>query len=307
MKLFGIMVIFLVLQTAFVFSGGGKESSGDAAGNTGAQASPNFNPSGYPIVKEKINITCIKEGTMQRNPRILWEEIEKLTNIHVDILNIESQQFATFMAAGEWPDFFHDRLKASFINDHGIIGNRFADYNEYLQYMPNLAKLFSEDPKDKKISTESNGKIYQLPRWSYSVTDTMARFYFRSDNLKKYNVAVPKTIDEFYYALVTLKRATGAAHWVEKINDIELWFYPSFGTSLEPDFDSGSGNKVIFNRTSDQYKRFLQFLNKCYAEGLLHKEFLTLDNATRLQMCKSGAATFWDGTIQSTVLADFPS
>ena len=63
----------------------------------------------YPISEETITITGMvvgrepnKEGKMTR---ILWDTIEEYTNIHVEWVNLESQDaVATYLASSEWPD-----------------------------------------------------------------------------------------------------------------------------------------------------------------------------------------------------------
>jgi putative aldouronate transport system substrate-binding protein len=235
-----------------------------------------------------------------------------VTNIHVDFFGIEPQQLPTFMAAGQWPDFFHSNLNKSYINDHGILGGQLVDFNQVLQYMPNLQRAFADYPFSKKSVTEMNGAMYQIPDIENTATSTLARFYVRTDNLKKNGLAMPQTIDQLYDALVALKKATGNPHLLDTIGSLELFLYPSFGDSLEVDFDAGAQNRVVFNRTSEQYKRFLSFLRKCYVDGLLHRAFLTLDETTKLQMGKQGLFSFGGGGgggggIANLSLEDFPS
>jgi putative aldouronate transport system substrate-binding protein len=299
--------LFLVILVLCGFAGCKKEA---ASGSGAVVENANFNPTGYPIVKEKINLRAAVLAVINNNPRKLWQRTEEVGNIHVDIFGVDPQQVSTFMAAGDWPDFFISNLNTAYINDHGIMGNQLVDYNTLLQYMPNLQECFEDYPLSKKVMTELNGAIYQLPYIEMQVTAAnWGRFYARTDILRKYGVQIPSTIDELYNAMVTLEKATGNAPWLpNSIADVELFIYPSFGSSVETDFDSDAQNKVIFNRTSEQYKRFLQFLNKCYAEGLLHHEFFTLDAATKLQMGREGVFAFGNGApIENLSLADFPS
>jgi putative aldouronate transport system substrate-binding protein len=269
----------------------------------------NFNPTGYPIVKEKITLRAAVLSVINNNPRKLWQATEEVANIHFDIFGVDPQQLSTFMAAGEWPDFFISNLNSTYINDHGILGNKLVDYNTLLQYMPNLQKCFEDYPLSKKVMTELNGAIYQMPYIEIQVTAAnWGRLYARTDNLRKYGLSIPLTIDEFYNTMVALKKATGNAPWLSIMDYIELFIYPSFGNSVETDFDSDPQQKDIYNRASEHYNRFLQFLTKWYTEGLLHHEFFTLDAATKLQMGKDGVFAFGDGaSIESLDLKDFPS
>jgi putative aldouronate transport system substrate-binding protein len=284
----------------------GSCSPKQAAGGT--SAAPAEISTGYPISREKINLTCAITGyAINSNPRLIWEKLEELTNIHVEFFGIEAEQLAPFMAAGEWPDFFHNPLAASYINDYGIMGNQFVDYNTVLPYMPHLVKAFEDYPASRKLITETNGAIYQLPVYEKSATVNWARFYYRKDNLRQLNLKVPETIDEFYDTLVALKNAFGTAPMVVVMDYIELWFFPSFGDSPDAEFGADAADRVVFNRTSEQYKRYLTFINKLYREGLLHREFLTLDAATQLSMAKQNQMTFAVTPFQNLVIEDFPS
>lgn len=48
----------------------------------------------------------------------------------------------------------------------------------------------------------------------------------------------------------------------------------------------------MYNFMSDQYKRYLEFSNKLYEEGLLESEIFSIDPATTQARVKSGEAAF---------------
>ena len=264
----------------------------------------------YPIVSEPITVTGLVAGGSVGEERILWTELEKLTGIHVDWMAVESDSMAVFMAAGNWPDFFHFSMSSAFINDYGILGGMFVDYNEHLDEMPNFVQALEDYSELRKAITETNGAIYQLPYIEESATTCQARFYYREDTLRDAGCEVPTTTEEFYDVLVKLKEYNdGAAPLIAVVNGnyFEPFMYASFGPSRSADFeDDGEGN-VVFNRTSEQYKLYLEYMNRLYAEGLLHQEFLTMDNTTRLSLAQAGLGVFMDGVGQSLTEADFAS
>lgn len=108
MKRFVLILAVCILVPGLTFAGGGREKSPAPTVNA------NFNPTGYPIVKDKISIRAAVLQVINRNPRKVWERVEEITNIHVDFFGIEPQQLPTFMAAGLWPDFFHSNLNKSY-------------------------------------------------------------------------------------------------------------------------------------------------------------------------------------------------
>ena len=266
----------------------------------------------YPLVEEPITVTGVvihAEGAGE--PRLTWTALEEVTGIHVDWTAVESDAFAVYLAAGEWPDFFHNTMEAVHINDYGVLGEMFVDYTQYLDIMPNLSKTFEEYPDARKVVTETNGAIYQLPYIEESATTTTARVYYREDVLDKFGLAVPTTTEEFYDVLVALKENNGgAAPLITNVYSgsyFEPFMYASFGPSRDPDFEDDGSGAVVFNRTSDQYKHFLEYMNRLYAEGLLHQEFLTLDGTTSLSLAQEGLGVFMDGIAHSLTEADFES
>ena len=266
----------------------------------------------YPLVEEPITVTGVvihAEGVGE--PRLTWTALEEVTGIHVDWTAVESDAFAVYLAAGEWPDFFHNTMEAVHINDYGVLGEMFVDYTQYLDIMPNLSKTFEEYPDARKVVTETNGAIYQLPYIEESATTTTARVYYREDVLDKFGLAVPTTTEEFYDVLVALKENNGgAAPLITNVYSgsyFEPFMYASFGPSRNPDFEDDGSGAVVFNRTSDQYKHFLEYMNRLYAEGLLHQEFLTLDGTTSLSLAQEGLGVFMDGIAHSLTEADFES
>ncbi len=265
----------------------------------------------YPLVSEPVTVSGLIEKESVGNERILWKELEKLTGIHVEWTAVESDSMPVFLAAGNWPDFFHFTLDSAAINDYGILGGKFVDYNAHLDEMPNFVQSLADYSELTKAITETNGAIYQLPYIEESATTCQARVYYREDTLRDAGCEMPTTTEEFYEVLKKLKEYNnGAAPLIVSIfsgSYFEPFMYASFGPSRVPDFeDDGEGN-VVFNRTSEQYKRFLTYMNQLYKEGLLHQEYLTLDGTTRLSLAQEGLGVFMDGTAHSLTEGDFKS
>ncbi|MEN6316741.1 MAG: DUF3502 domain-containing protein [Clostridiaceae bacterium] len=263
-----------------------------ASGDTSSQEK--YTPS-YPIVADKISVkgAVIGENIDISQPRLVWQKLEEITNIHVDWEVVSKDALAVFLASNNWPDFFQrtwDPINNTYINDYGVMGGRFANYQDYLQYMPNLQQTFKDYPDARKVVTETNGAIYQLPYIGKDCTAVVARMYYREDTLKAAGCQVPATVDEFHDVLAKLKEYNkGAAPLAD---DREQFLWASFGTGKNLDFEDDGTGKVIFNRISEQYKLYLKYMNQLYSEGLLHKEYLTLDNATKLSLAAEGLIVF---------------
>ena len=257
----------------------------------------------YPLVDEPITIKGVyfQDNADLSQTRIVWDELAKLTGITVEWQVVPNDQKAVFIAAGEWPDFFHNGFDSVTCEEYGVMAKKLVNLNDYADVMPHMNAMFDIYANSCKTVMSSDGGIYQLPRFTDSTTDANCRWHFRYDLLEKAGVAIPTTIDEYYNVLVALKNMTGGAPIADNLvprhgyqnTALGEWFhYAAFGTSTNPNFDDAGDGTVIYNRTSEQYRRYLQFMNKLYAEGLLHQEYLTLDNTTKLSMIQEGTLVF---------------
>ena len=113
----------------------------------------------YPIVSEPITVKGLVVGrsTNTRTDRIVWNKVSEVTGINIEWECIDEDALATYLAGSDWPDFIHYNLSSSLVNDYGVVGGRFVNYNDYLDYMPNLQAAMEKYPLMKKASTQSNG------------------------------------------------------------------------------------------------------------------------------------------------------
>ncbi len=267
---------------------------------------------GYPVVSSPITVKGVVVAADMTYPRTVWQDVEKVTGVKFEFENIEKDAAAVYIAAGNWPDFFHCSMDNSQINDYGVTGKKFANYKDYLDLMPNLQQTFKDYPGARKIVTETNGEIYQLPNLEESATVVTSRLYYREDVLKAAGQKVPTTTEEFYNVLKALKKYNdGAAPLVCSIYEtgyVGSLLYASFGPETNSDFEEDSNKKVQYNRLGDQYRHYLAFINKLYKDGLLHQEYLTLDGATQKSLAQAGKTVFMDGTAgHSLKESDFAS
>ena len=315
-----IVIVLLCGCTSF----GNKPGSGTAdetgsadTAQSGTEASASAGTAGeaslYPITKEKITVKAmIIPGTLanEDNKKILWDRIEDLTNIHLEPVTIEAEQKSVYLASGDWPDFFYTPLTNSEVNSYGVEGKMLVDYRDCLDSMPNLAACFEKYPTSKKVVTNTDGTIYQLPMVNIASTSTTARPHYREDILNELGLKVPATTDEFHDVLAAIKKAKGIAPLVTDMNGgYEFFLFAAFGeatncggpaaatssstnTNINPGFDSIDGKTVVYTRTTDQYRHYLEYVKKLYSDGLLYKEFLTLNRATMDAMAQDGTSIF---------------
>src|SRR5699024_11038212 len=146
----------------------------DKTDKTTTQKEPddNFNKTMMPIVDESITIEFMTGKSpitaSDYNEVLVWEEYEKMTNIHIDWGLVPNEGLAEkrniSLGSGDYPEAFYSaNFQNSDILKYGSQGV-FMEMNDLIDnYMPNLKKIFEEYPEIKKAITFPDGSIYSLP------------------------------------------------------------------------------------------------------------------------------------------------
>lgn len=282
-------ILAAVLVVSLTACGGDKKEASEKESGK-PQVVENYVPT-YPIVDEEITITGLVVGADRTTSedRLVWQKVEEVTGINIEWEFVDQEALATRLAGGDWPDFFLTSFDDAIVNDYGITGGRFVNLLDYIGYMPNLAKAYEDYPDAKKASTELNGEIYEFVGISSAVTGVYVKPFYRTDLMNKAGVTeAPKTITEFKDTLSAVKKYTGKAPWIARINQEQNYWtlpvYSAFGTSDQMRFDVDKDGNVVFMRTSEQMKNYYKFMHELYSEGLIHPESVTIENNTRNEL-----------------------
>ena len=274
-------------------SSAGTDSKADASSQTETKTD-------YPIVKDKITVSGVVFGSQKTNTRITWDTIEEVTNVKVDWKIVPTDQQAVYISAGDWPDLFHGGFDDTLIEEWGVLAKKIVNYEDYADAMPYLQQTYKdyENYYAKKRCMASNGGIYKLLKIDNGATSSIVRMHYNASLLEEYNLKAPTTVDEFHDVLVTLKEKLGNAPYADNVSahiwgsNGDYYFFSAFGPATSPDFYADANGKVVYDRDSDQYRYTMQYLNRLYAEGLLDKEYLTMDNSTKASMINDRKLAF---------------
>ena len=305
-------LLSLVLAAIMVVSvcACGTTSSDDANGSGRVQVE-NYVPT-YPIVEEPITITALVVGQDMsvQNTRILWDEVAKYTNIYIEWENIDIDAYSTRLASGQWPDLIAKNMGQTATYDYGVLGGKFVNYMDYLDIMPNFKAAIEEYPEILAYATQLNGEVYNLFRISgNSATSVSCRPHYRKDVLAAAGVTEePTSIEEFYDALVKCRDFYGVPNYIHDKNETSSYtqsLFGAFGDLTQLDYSDDGTGTIVFPRETEQYKEYVKFLHKLHAEGLMHKEYLTLESAAILKLVQGGNIAFFpQGAAQSLTLDD---
>ncbi|WP_078393555.1 extracellular solute-binding protein [Shouchella patagoniensis] len=301
-------ILFSVLALAFV---AGCSNSGEDAGSTEESTNAELvNESGFPIVKEPIELTFFT-GKSEPNSNnfeetYVWSTYEDMTDIKVDFqLNAFdglSERRNLVLTSGDYPDAFYSaRLSSSDLATYGEQGILIPLDDMIEEFAPNFHAALEKHPDMRKGLTMPDGHIYSFP--SYYTPDFLPMLigvplWINDEWLEEVSMDRPTTTDEFYEFLKAVKDnpnlADGEAIPFSGTNITEIrgqlqgaWGFGTRGVGHKfIDVDPGTDDLRFF-RTEDKYKEFLEYLHKLYSEELIDHEVYTHDGS---QLLAKGAA-----------------
>ncbi len=153
------------------------------------------------------------------------------------------------------------------------------------EYAPNITKHLEEDVPYANVAYSPDGAIYNIPVKTNGI-NVASHLFINAEWLKALDMEMPTTIDEFYAYLkavkendvngngdpndeIPLMQRGSSVTYMASHSTIMCAFTP---TQRYGDFFFDENGQVYFQPTANGYREALQFLAKCYAEGLLYKE-----------------------------------
>ncbi len=281
-----VAIASLLLATSLLAACGGDTGKADTKSDVKVEAT------GMPIVKEKIKMTMMAPGLGQTE----WDDLasakalEELTNIDFDYITPPDTDFLTKLnlafASDELPDVIFGaggKLTNAQQADYGSQGRLIPLEDLIDEYAPNLKAILDKHPEFRKSITAPDGHIYSLPRLYPEETSNpiyISPLWYNGEWLEKLGIKeLPKTTDELYDLLVRFKNEDPNGNGKQdeiplsdgnKLLIIRMWLMPAFGMKAQG-IEEVDGT-VRYAAASDNYKEYLEFLHKCYEEGLLDKE-----------------------------------
>lgn len=300
----------------------GTESSGQAgnvsqSGETGS----NFNETGLPIVNEPVSFRVMipqapnsKKSIMERP---IFDKLQEETNVVMEweeIANSAWQEKVNIaINSGDLPDaILAGSIDASVMSE-SIAAGLVVSWDEYMQYSPQLEKMYEIYPIAKKATEyQGDGKHYYYPGIiPKEEAECRAPLFINTQWLEKLNLEVPTTTEEFYNVLVAFKtqdpNGNGQADEIPMLANNTF-----FGFSLldflgpwdmmgikNPAATTIRDGKLDFNPVNPNFRTAMEYFHKLYAEGLISAECLTMDGKTSQALCAQdppvvGASIDWD-------------
>lgn len=184
------------------------------------------------------------------------------------------------MASNTLPDVF---------DTHGWAKVRYGKYLADLKDLPWASNL-TDTIKD--VITDSSGKVYCLP-----MVTAMDGFIYNADILKKYNIEVPKTVDQLTAAAVEIKQKSNGSISPFFMSGVDSWTIGQYIDVLStPLTISPAKNykKELLNNTFDwnNWTKLPQVMADWKNKGLINSDVLTAKNSDLPQRLANGKVCF---------------
>lgn len=242
------------------------------------------------VAEEPVTITIWasdRENMPMRNGLMTIGILEERLGIKIEVLSAPTESLAEkyglLMAGGDIPDIVQYKAK-----DLLLYKDAWQPLNDLINETdtPNLYKVYSQ-PDIKRVVSDSDGNIRFIGQ---RTAITAGKGYFwRQDWLDKLGLETPKTVEDLYNVFVAIKNGDPNGNGVADEIPFSVRKNGSnnrgnmipfvFNWGIAETFFAEDG-QVKFGATDPRMKEALTWLNKCYAEGLIDPEYLTLDKTS---------------------------
>lgn len=332
-------------------STGGDTSSGSSSAGTtdssaGTAAEPSADESGYtytgeaPITQDAdASLKILAETSNYTNVDIASAEIVETVianaGIKVDWQLVDYNNYADSVG----PMLTTGAMDADIIllpdqdeNQTYIKAGLFAPLDEHFGDMPNFTKWLDANPVIKAEITAEDGHIYYVPGTNVG-KDYQPVLMYNQVWLDKAGMKAPETLDELVELLRYFKEndmndngdASDEIPMSIMAGFLPYMFGPAFGLDLVSGFQADSNGNVTYAAAdSENYKKYLEFLNSLYKEGLLEVEYNSLDRdqviermsndltgvafdfSWAMSMMYSNVLPYYDGTKETAFIGAAP-
>lgn len=316
---FGAAILSLTLLTAC----GNKGEDNQA--NKAPESTVKVAKEGFPIIKEKLELSMFAPGNAKStyDKMAMMTSYANQTGLSFSYTTPPASDLQTKLnlafASGDLADvIFGSQITRTSELEYG--GNALLALEDYIDggYAPNLKKILDAHPDVRKSITTPDGHIYSLPSlgYKYNMEDkdfakkpqlSKGSLWYNGEWLEKLNMKEPKTADEFYDMLVKFRDtdlngngkkdeiplSTSSAD-TDKLQSLRPWMLNAFGIHTQ-DVQVDENGKVSYGAEDENYRAYLEFMEKLYSEKLLDQEvFSQSDDQKKAKGSKNQLGAYVD-------------
>ena len=243
--------------------------------------------------------------SFEATPEAAW--LEEATGVKIDWIDDHSNTDEAFQLMST-DDKLPDLIGHGWTSYAGGTAGAYEDglcikLNDVIdQYMPNLKAYLEANPDIDKMVKDDNGDYYFVPYINATSGAYTYGSYVRADWLAEVDGEVPTTLDEWYALLTTIKEKYGVAPYTTTWADLLTKSIVAYAYGVgDTEYRIDDNGQVVYNRTSAEYKAFLETLAKWYDEGLLDPDVASIATADVRAKIINGEAFLSGGWLTSAV------
>ena len=315
-KVLALVLTGAMTMTALAGCGSNEQASTESAAGGAeatAEASNNFNETGYPIVNEQITLKvmmAVRDSDSLTNPDEMpaVQRLEELTNINIEWDMIKGSDWKTktnlMFSSGEYPDIIICPNGEGYIDDeeYGVTQGLVIPLDDYIEkYMPIYNERIAAEASDPTVSLiASDGQKYSVGYLVGQNINTSAHTFINQEWLDAVGMEAPTTVDELTEVLRAFKtqdpNGNGEADEVPLQMGLDTGYYgfryilPMFGIPADADkwIYIDDNKKVQFAADKAEFRAAVEWLHQMYEEGLTDPEILSQDYNTVETKLKEG-------------------
>ncbi len=283
-------VVALILATALILTGCGTGSQGGKAGVLEIGESKYGDT--YPIETDNTLTIWVNAkpdpAYLTHEDTPIHQELTKRTGIQTKWVypsGDANEAFNLMIASGEYPDIImYTWLGGAYTPADAIREKVIYPIDEIVAaYAPNYQAHLDADPERVKYLKTDDGQMFAFSNIAPRDTDPFIGPMVRADLMEKLNIKTPETIEDWTEMLRTFK-ANGVASPLTY--EGKLMTDSRYSAFIFGAFDTACGyyvnddGKVTYGPMEDSFKEGLAVMRDWYAEGLLDKEFISIDDTT---------------------------
>jgi len=264
-----------------------------------------------PLVKENTEITwSVTSANTGLNDSYYVKKLREITGVNVQ-LNIYPSSTAmekinVLIASKNLPDILGQGLKTNLADDLCMQG-AFAAVEDYIDKLPNFKKTFVDNEERNwifKSYAAPDGKLYGYYGWDWNRDINTGATMYRKDIFDKHGLKMWNSTEEFYQTLKKLKELypESTPYTVKAGDGIFASWIRSWGMTGQSPYYDEEAKIWKYTDTDPEYKEMLDFMKKCYNEGLIDPEFITNTEAAwtskMTQAEKAFITTDWIGRME---------
>ena len=212
-----------------------------------------------------------------------WPVVEEATNMHLEAIYVPffswSENYQLWIAAGEWTDVVRGGTYNGGL-EQGVEDDFVLDLTDYVQdLMPNYYHRLLDSGCMDEVTTA--GRFLQV--CCFSDENVASRgWLIRQDWLDGLGLDAPETWDEYYDVLVGIR---DAYHPETPLYFTKSCAVENFGGFDVPYYSVGETSLAYFQKdgivssglVTEEYRNYLRWMNRCYQEGLISRDFMSVE------------------------------